>query len=183
MDITRNFSNSQGQEFPFLVYHIYVDNRLSALVTREMTTLLVGPETFTYTGIQLFRVLRDDENPANGLHPKDPNGTQTIESHVSYGSYILSQYISTCADYISAVNWAHKDQNKTLTKRIAVIDANVLRSRNIKMTDLTKYNAYLGQKAYNYANCYNEVLVEGFIPSEAITNIKLICLSKPIEYQ
>lgn len=152
---------------------------LPAFVTSEMTELFVPP-------IYLFRVLRNDENPEFGLYPKDPNAKKTIQSHVLCGSRkgYASQYISTCAEISQAYYWAIMDDDKSLTKRIAVIDTDVLRAMNIKMIDITNDNTYFTSKmAYNFANCYKEVLVEGFIPPEAIKQIILIALYNVLEVQ
>lgn len=119
----------------------------------------------------LYRVLRDDENPENGLHPKDPEATKSVQSHVGCGSRnnYRSQYISTTGNIQAARDWAAKGNGNNI--RIVRIDTEVLRRHNVPIIDLSNANSSVlpGVMARNFAHRYQEVLIEGTIPSEAIT--------------
>ena len=59
----------------------------------------------------VYRVIRPDENPKNGLHAKNPNRGMTIEGHIRNGSrpdFKGSQFISTTTDYNVAREYAEK---------------------------------------------------------------------------
>ncbi|KAK3108583.1 hypothetical protein FSP39_011296 [Pinctada imbricata] len=114
----------------------------------------------------LYRILRDDEDPNMGLRAKNPQATKSIQSHVGCGSKrnYASQYISTTANLKSAKTWAGK-ANKT----VARIDVQLLPPETV-LHDLSKANRTVlpGIMAYNFARKYAEVLIEGFVPPDAI---------------
>jgi hypothetical protein len=103
----------------------------------------------------------------NGLSAKNPTRNMSVEGHVISGSRNKgSQYISTTTDINVAEYYASKDGC-----RIVKIDLNKLPS-DVSIYDLsTDYgrNMYLkGITAQNFAKSSSEVLIEGYIPSEAI---------------
>ena len=115
----------------------------------------------------VYRVIRSDENPINGLSAKNPTRNMSVEGHIISGSRNKgSQYISTTTDINVAEYYASKDGC-----RIVEIDLNKLPS-DVPIYDLsTDYgrNIYLkGITAQNFAKSSSEVLIEGYIPSEAI---------------
>ncbi len=115
----------------------------------------------------VYRVIRSDENPINGLSAKNPTRNMSVEGHIISGSRNKgSQYISTTTDINVAEYYASKDGC-----RIVEIDLNKL-SSDVPIYDLsTDYgrNMYLkGITAHNFAKSSSEVLIEGYIPSEAI---------------
>lgn len=119
----------------------------------------------------VYRVIRADENPEKGLFPKNPDRNMSVEGHVVSGSRNNgSQYISTTTDINVAKEWAKKDGCK-----IVKIDLNKLPD-NINIYDLsTKEGREIflkGATSKNFAKASNEVLLEGSIPSEAITVLK-----------
>ena len=119
----------------------------------------------------VYRVIRADENPEKGLLPKNPDRNMSVEGHVVSGSRNNgSQYISTTTDINVAKEWAKKDGCK-----IVKIDLNKLPD-NINIYDLsTKEGREIflkGATSKNFAKASNEVLLEGSIPSEAITVLK-----------
>lgn len=115
----------------------------------------------------MYRVIRSDENPMNGLTAKNPARGMTIEEHISSGSRNKgSQFISTTTDINVANKYTLQDGC-----RIVEIDLNKLPS-NVNVYDLSTVvgrNTYLkGVTAKNFAAKSSEVLLEGYIPSDAI---------------
>ncbi len=116
----------------------------------------------------VYRVIRSDENPVNGLTAINPTRGMTIEGHIATGSRNKgSQFISTTTDINVANKYALQDGC-----RIVEIDLNKLPS-NVKVYDLSTVvgrDTYLkGVTAKNFAAKSSEVLLEGYIPSEAIS--------------
>lgn len=95
----------------------------------------------------------------------------TVEGHVISGSRNKgSQFISTTTDINVANKWATKDG-----MRIVEIDLNKLPS-DVNVYDLSTdigRSTYLkGVTSKNFAKNSAEVLIEGYIPAEAIKIIK-----------
>lgn len=114
---------------------------------------------------KVYRVLRPDENPKQGLFAKNPSRNMTIEGHISSGSRNNgSQYISTTTDINVARKWAEQDGC-----RIVEIDLNKVDSPIYDLSTDEGRNLYLkGVSAKNFAKASSEVLVEGSIPSAAL---------------
>jgi hypothetical protein len=116
----------------------------------------------------LYRVIRNDETPALGLVAKDPSARYSPAAHVSSGSTLRTQFISTTKSLEVARKYALRDG-----LRIARIDPSKLGRALI--TDLT--NATIRSKLLrfpmtsNFAKKSEEVLIEGFIPPAAIEEI------------
>lgn len=115
----------------------------------------------------VYRVIRPDEDPHLGLHPKNPDRNMTVEGHIVSGSRNNgSQYISTTTDYDVALQYAERDGC-----RIVKIDLNKVPD-DVKIYDLstqTGRETYLkGRTANNFATASKEVLLEGDIPASAI---------------
>ncbi|HHV29921.1 MAG TPA: hypothetical protein GXX73_10085, partial [Clostridium sp.] len=120
---------------------------------------------------KVYRVIRPDENPLNGLTAKNPQRGMTVEGHITSGSRNKgSQYISTTTDINVAKKWAEKTGNK-----IVEIDLTKLPD-DVNIIDLSTdagRNAFLkGSTAKRLAKGASEVLIEGNILSEAIKLIK-----------
>ena len=116
----------------------------------------------------VWRVCRPDENPGKGLVPKDPTATKTLNSHIGSGSRsgYQSQYISTTKDYATAYKWAQK----TPGARIVKIDTSKLSNKVYDFTDPAVRAKYLsGRWSNNFAKGSQEVVIEGPVRSEAIT--------------
>lgn len=119
----------------------------------------------------LYRVLRPDEDPSTGISAKDPNAAVPLDQHISQGNNpgFRSQYISTTIDLGVAMKWALPDD-----LRIAQIDPALVEGSII---DVSSREALANQGitwqnkrfAYSFALGSREVLIEGFIPPEAIT--------------
>lgn len=123
-------------------------------------------------GEGLWRILRPDENPEDGLTAKDPQAKKSVLSHVNCGCRkgYASQYISTTASYKVAQNRKTVEESKGLTGlRIAEIDLNALpKDCKLKIVDLTteeNRDEYLGNAVCkNFAKASCEVLLECDVP-------------------
>jgi hypothetical protein len=106
--------------------------------------------------------------PTNGITAKNPNATYKVEGHILNGSKenFKSQYISTTTDINVAQKWAQKDGC-----RIIEIDLNQL-PQGTKVIDLStdagRAANLKGVTSTNWAKASSEVLIEGYIPPEAI---------------
>lgn len=121
----------------------------------------------------VWRVCRPDENPGKGLFPKDPTATKTLNSHIGSGSRsgYQSQYISTTKDYATAYKWAQK----TPGARIVKIDTSKLSNKFYDFTDPAVREKHLsGRWSNNFAKGAQEVVIEGPVKSEAITEAKFL---------
>lgn len=97
----------------------------------------------------IFRVIRDDENPTEGIFCTNPEKSIDPKAHV-HGGYGNSQWVSTTATFVTACGWAQKEQ-----KRIAVINTAVLDLANCQ--NLRSGKGMKGQ-AKNWAKSSQEIL-------------------------
>jgi len=114
----------------------------------------------------VYRVIRNDENPALGLFAKNPSATYSPEAHIINGSRPgwASQYISTTRDPVIAQFWADKDGC-----RIVAIDLNKVNGTVYDFSSRMTRNTWLqGNTARNFAGSSREVLIEGSVPAHAI---------------
>ena len=148
-------------------YHTYYVSEMGVLVHNMCA---VGNNPITVGNDKqsvVYRVLRKDENPLNGLKAKNPTRGMTVEGHVTSGSRNNgSQFISTTTDIKVAKEYAKKDSCiiveidlKKLPDSVNVYDLSTTSGRN-------KY--LKGVMARNFASKSREVLLEGYIPSYAI---------------
>ncbi|CAG2221061.1 unnamed protein product [Mytilus edulis] len=135
----------------------------------------------------IYRVLRDDENTAEGLKARNPEANITPSSHIA--GKRVSQYISTTANLEAATRFLGLAKDRSKKKRIIqktsrIVKINVKRLKNVKIIDLSdpavldehipkdpkrpKYNSMFR----NWATRYEEVLIEGPIPPECIETIE-----------
>ena len=73
----------------------------------------------------LYRLLRSDEDPTNGITAKLPGANVFVHDHVSSGSSMSSQYISTSASWGAVKAFAVKafaNHSVTSPKRVACIN-------------------------------------------------------------
>lgn len=118
----------------------------------------------------LYRLLRFDENPSDGLQAKDPNSSVCVEDHVTNGSSYdakPSKYIS-CSKSLEAVSRFAKYQQPIV--KIELPTKHSLRI--IDLTDLATLKMHIpmsNEKGRNFANAFQEVLIEGYIPPECIS--------------
>lgn len=134
----------------------------------------------------LYRVLRPGEDPAVGIIAKSPSSTLSVSDHVACGAY-STKYISTCATDTSARRFAnlgiaHRDQS--VPKKIATIDVDKLKCSNplvrfIDLTDSTTRSIYIpdNSTAIRWAINWDEVLIDGNIPSSCISHVEEIPLN------
>jgi RHS repeat-associated protein len=108
-----------------------------------------------------YRVIRDDENPALGLVPKDPSAARTANDHIRFGSRIETQFISVTKDEAVAQKWAIRDG-----KRYVRIDLNKVQS---KIIDPLSGGLINNPLARNFATSSRELLIDGVIPRDAIS--------------
>jgi hypothetical protein len=131
--------------------------------TAEETGALASSDT-------VYRVLRPDENPDIGLFPKDPNSDTSLDVHVRFGSQpdVTSRYISTTTDPTVAEAWAASTGN-----RIAVIDLSQVRGEIIDLTTYENRAYYLlDWKGRGFAMRSSEIVIDGWVPPEAITEVR-----------
>lgn len=120
----------------------------------------------------LYRLLRSDEDPSQDLHAKDPWSPTSVEQHVTRGSHgISSRYIS-CSKSLEAIE-KFASMSKTSPKRLVKIETRTGWSsiHPIDLTDayiLEKYISPENSKGRRYAEIYQEVLIERYIPKENI---------------
>lgn len=122
--------------------------------------------------ICLYRLLRWDENPENGLIAKNPNSNVSIEEHVTNGSYgRASRYISCCRSLDAARSFASRSVTRPRIIVEILTDANTV----IDLTDEeTRSMLVQNETGRNYARCFEEVLIEGYIPPECISIAQII---------
>ena len=142
-------------------------------------------------GKYLYRLLREDEDPSNGLSARNPEAKDAkISSHVN--GLKESPYISTTAtkQAIQAYYWLaekknekkneEKNEKKETQKQkkftVVKIDKDKLLKENkgvevFDLSDEATRDKYLAgnNKLQNYAAKYEEVLIQGFVPANCIT--------------
>ncbi|XP_063420624.1 uncharacterized protein LOC134705840 [Mytilus trossulus] len=134
----------------------------------------------------IYRVLRDDENTAEGLKARNPEANITPSSHIAGKK--VSQYISTTATLEAAKTFLGLAKDRNKKKKIAqktyrIVQINVKKLTNVKIIDLSdpavldKYipkdpeNPKYNSMFRNWAKKYEEVLVAGTIPAKCIETI------------
>jgi RHS repeat-associated protein len=125
--------------------------------------------------IPVYRNLRPDENPANGLSARKPGRGMTPAGHVRNGSnktFKGSQYISTTTDPAVVAKWRAEGQQTVKFDTDDVIpDSHGNRSIvDISTPEKAQAKGIKGP-ARNYAVNSREVLVEGHVPGNKITNV------------
>ncbi len=116
----------------------------------------------------VYRVIRADENIALGLAAKNPNATYEAAFHVSSGSRYSTQFISTTKELSVAEACATKTGN-----RIVEIDLSKVEDEVFDLTNKSVLDRMIKHPIpRNLATKSQEVLIKGFIPPQAITQIK-----------
>jgi len=130
----------------------------------------------------VYRVLREDENPKNGIFAKAPEREHiTIAGHVNNGSkknFKGSKYISTTKSFDVAYKNATTDimnGGKEQDLRIIQIDLEKVTNKYYDLTDPATQDKYLvnskgepWEKVRRYANASKELLIEYEIEPDAI---------------
>lgn len=120
-----------------------------------------------WCGRTVYRALRLDEDPMQGLTAKDSMASYAVEDHIINGGrpHFRSQYISTTTDLRVAQALA----TKTGTG-VAEIDLTRVQGYIINLSTESGRQAHLkGATARAFARATLEVLIEGCVPPEAIT--------------
>ncbi|XP_063420047.1 uncharacterized protein LOC134705212 [Mytilus trossulus] len=136
----------------------------------------------------IYRVLRDDENTAEGLKARNPEANITPSSHIAGKK--VSQYISTTATLGAAKTFlglskARNKKKKIVQKTYRIVKINVKKLTNVEIIDLSDpavLDKHLPTDPWpekpkknsmfrNWATKYGEVLVAGTIPAKCIETI------------
>jgi RHS repeat-associated protein len=117
-----------------------------------------------------YRGLRSDENPSDGLSPRNPNNRVSAIQHVRGGSRGSGdQFISFTKDPVVAVNkYAGGDPLRVVAVNPNGVTGTVydLTSASVRRT----VGMVPGTPAWNFAAADSEVLLEdGYVPPEAIS--------------
>lgn len=131
---------------------------------------------FSHSLVQmiLYRLLRSDENPLAWLRAEDSSSSVFVEYHVTHGSSlnaIPSRYISCCKS-LEAVRRFAGCQQPIVKTELNGNNPTVHSLRIIDLTDLATLNQHIpssNERGRNFANAFQEVLIEGFIPPECIS--------------
>ncbi|VDI22637.1 Hypothetical predicted protein [Mytilus galloprovincialis] len=127
----------------------------------------------------VYRLLRPEENYANGIRAKHPNSTTSVFKHVLDGSYrSTSRYISTCGSLHALRKFAQKSRSPGHVIKIQ-IDA---LPDDVEIIDLRDYHERMEYiehtddedeiwKFNNFANKFEEVLLSGYIPASCIQRV------------
>ena len=161
----------------FLVLNVACANMAEAKsevdgISEKLAQLSVSSDYESHYDV-LYRVVRSDENPNEGLVAKDPSENRKVISHVNNGGRpkYKSQFISTTKSLDAAKQYKEKYEKKGVPDlRIVKIDLPALpKNCNLKIVDLTiKENRdnYLGNsdRIKNFANASQEVLLTCDVP-------------------
>ena len=161
-------------EEPVKVYNFEVEDFHTYYVGADCSVLVhnMACEVGDNSQTTVYRVLREEENPSNGLYPKNPNANYSVEGHVltnsreGYGS----QYISTTTD----INIAAKYSTKTGNPMVEIDLSKLPNSSTVidLSTEAGRTQYLKGKTAQNFARASKEVLITGYVPAEAIKEIK-----------
>ena len=154
-----------------VTYDLTIGNLHTYYVVAGDTPVLVhnddGASCGPTGGNIVYRNLRPDEDPANGLTAKNPDATYTPAGHVLNGSRPgwASQFISTTRDPGVALfsQWS--------TGRVVAINLDLFPGGVFDLsTDAGRAeNGIRGFTAINRAKSSGEVLLQGYVPPGAIT--------------
>ena len=135
-----------------------------------------------YHGRYVYRVLRPDEDPFY-IRCLAPRNHCSIGEHVENGLRVPSCYISTCSTLQCAYNWLNTanaqtahiygNERTTIVKiDVALIKLNYpnVASAAIDLTQWFNQGIFLeNEKQRRFAACYNEIVFQYVIPSEAVS--------------
>jgi hypothetical protein len=120
----------------------------------------------------VYRVIRPDEDPLNGLFPKNPNADKTIDYHVRCGSNknVKTQFISTTRDINVAKKYASEFNARIVSIDLDLVDAPFydLSTDSGRQQYLRRYLPF----SSNFAKASAEVVIEGSVPPAAI---QIVC--------
>lgn len=117
-------------------------------------------------GITVYRALRADEDPEFGIYAKSPSAIKSPGYHVRYGGRARTQWISTTKSYeIAVARFAKGDASRVVAIDLDKVLSNVI---DVSYGQFPGNDPYDNQVTRSYAISAQEVLIEGYIPPEAI---------------
>jgi hypothetical protein len=134
--------------------------------------------------LQVYRLLRSDEEPAKGLYSKavhckdDAAWRMPVSEHIETGSNVTSRFISTSKRLDVCLFFASKaiHERGTESKELRIAETNLDLSRgyvldlrderNRREWDIPKYS-----KTDNYAKCFEEVIVDRCISPDEVVRV------------
>lgn len=142
--------------------------------------------SFSFVEIEVYRLTRPKENPDQGLCAKNMNSKDSIFQHVANGSSNTSRFISTCGTLEAAHCFRSMNQHNgfkngpivkiTISDLSSMIfyDLRTFESRQSFLQDVDVMNLKpdLVTKFHNFANKYQEVLIQDYVPSAYIEVLK-----------
>jgi RHS repeat-associated protein len=164
----------------------YYDPEAGQYLTPDPIGVLDGGLAWNYTPnplawidpwglIIVYRNLRPDEDPSQGLQARRPGRGMSPAGHVMNGSkptFKGSQYISTTTDPAVADQWRQPGQ-RTVAIDTDLVEADAAGNKSV--VDLSSPEkaqaAGLKGRPARYAVASKEVLVEGRVPPRAITQV------------
>ena len=120
--------------------------------------------------IPVYRLLRPDEDPSQGLNAKKPGRNMTVHGHVTSGSRNKgSQFISTSTDPDALTQWREPGQRMVTFDTDDVVPDAVGNRRVVDISTRERaIAAGVGSGSANIPARSREVLVEGHVPPQAI---------------
>lgn len=126
--------------------------------------------------IPVYRLLRADEDPLQGLSAKKPGRNMTVHGHVSTGSrptFKGSQFISTSTDPDAIAKWRKPGQTMVKFDTDDVVPDIKGNKRIVDISTFEKARAAgVGTVSARFSKDSKEVLVEGHVPHDKITICK-----------
>ena len=125
--------------------------------------------------IIVYRNLRPNEDPSKGLSARQPGRDMAPGGHVNNGSrdnFKGSQYISTTTDPAVAAQWREEGQTTVRFDTDRVVPDSKGNLSIVDISDREKaVKAGLKARTVSYAAASKEVLVEGYVPPDAIEKV------------
>ena len=120
----------------------------------------------------VYRNLRSDEDPSQGLVARRPGRDMTPAGHIMNANrpnFKGSQYISTTTDLVFAARWRQPGQ-QTIEIEYDLLEMDAVGNQSIVDVSTPEKAQAQGLKGrlYTYAVSAKEVLLEGRIPPDAI---------------
>lgn len=129
--------------------------------------------------MEVYRLLRADEIPEDGLSAKAPNYPSSVVRHVAHGSYSQSRFISACGSQAYAIRFRAKNRQNGFPNgpivKINIDDGMTfydLRTYGQRQQILVSENVNRPQdtidRFHSFAEAFQEVLIEDHVPAENI---------------
>lgn len=123
--------------------------------------------------MEVYRLLRTDENPAIGLFAKARNHQSSVVLHVAYGSNNQSRFISACGSLQCAINFRANNQKNngpivkiSITEGMTFFDLRTPDQRqHILVTENVNGPPETINMFHNFAASFQEVLIVDQVPA------------------